>query len=75
MLGVATAVFGYYTIWVFVLPFVDESSDINKLFLPRQYAITIPLVLLIIGGVGVVSFIANVLIKEANKKKLKSKKD
>ncbi|CAH6719734.1 putative dolichol phosphate-mannose biosynthesis regulatory protein [[Candida] jaroonii] len=75
MLGVATVVFTYYSTWVFILPFVNDSNIINQFFLPRQYAIIIPLLLLLIGGVGVASFIANVMIKEAQKKKLKSKKD
>ena len=43
MLAVATAVFAYYTIWVFVLPFVDESNVLQSFFLPRDFAIKLPL--------------------------------
>lgn len=74
MLGVASAVFLYYSTWVLVLPFVDDGSILQKGFLPRDYAIKIPLLLLLIGGLGVGSFIASVLIKESNKKKEKAKK-
>ncbi|ODV78899.1 dolichol phosphate-mannose biosynthesis regulatory [Suhomyces tanzawaensis NRRL Y-17324] len=74
MLAVATAVFAYYTAWVFVLPFIDESNVLNSFFLPRDYAIKLPILLLLIGGLGVGSFIGNVLIKNAQKEKLKKSK-
>lgn len=71
MLAVATIVFGYYSTWVLILPFVDESSGLQSLFLPRDYAIKIPILLLLIGGLGVGTFIGSVLIKESNMKKSK----
>ncbi|EGV63512.1 Dolichol phosphate-mannose biosynthesis regulatory protein [Yamadazyma tenuis] len=71
MLGVAVAVFVYYSTWVLVLPFVDDSSFLQSFFLPRDYAIKLPLLLLLIGGVAVGSFVGSVLIKESNKKKAK----
>lgn len=71
MLAVATIVFGYYSTWVLILPFVDDSSCLQSLFLPRDYAIKIPILLLLIGGLGVGTFIGSVLIKESNKKKSK----
>ncbi|KAK6458333.1 dolichol phosphate-mannose biosynthesis regulatory [Scheffersomyces xylosifermentans] len=74
MLAVASAVFTYYTIWVFVLPFVDESNILNSFFLPRDYAIKLPFLLLLIAGLGVGTFIGNVLIKKAEKEKLKKSK-
>ncbi|CUM63457.1 uncharacterized protein PRCAT00001032001 [Priceomyces carsonii] len=74
MLAVATAVFIYYTVWVFVLPFVDESNILNSLFLPRDYAIKLPFFLLLIAGLGVGSFIGSVLIKSSQKEKAKKKK-
>lgn len=74
MLGVATAVFAYYTTWVFVLPFVDESNALNTLFLPREYAIKLPFLLLLLSGLGVSTFIGRVLIKNAEKEKQKKSK-
>ncbi|KAI3407100.2 dpm2 [Candida oxycetoniae] len=73
MILVAALVFIYYTTWVFVLPFVDENSFLNKYFLPRDYAIKLPLLLLLIGGLGVSMFIARVLIKSQENKKSKKK--
>lgn len=74
MLFVATAVFVYYTAWVFVLPFVDESSILHSLFLPRAYAIKLPLLLLLVSGLGVSVFIGSVLISNAEKEKAKKAK-
>lgn len=71
MLLVATAVFTYYTTWVFVLPFVDDSSLLQSFFLPRDYAIKLPFLLLLIAGLGIATFIGKVLIKNAEKEKLK----
>lgn len=75
MLAVATGVFVYYTAWVFLLPFVDDSSVVQNFFLPREYAITLPLLLLLLAFVAVGAFIGNVLVKNAKKEKLKSKAD
>ncbi|XP_006818708.2 dolichol phosphate-mannose biosynthesis regulatory protein-like [Saccoglossus kowalevskii] len=54
---VATAglLFAYYTIWVIFLPFVDADHVIHNLFLPRVYAITIPIVagVIALGCLGV----------------------
>lgn len=74
MLAVAAGVFAYYTIWVFVLPFIDDSSFLNAFFLPRDYAIKLPILLLLIAGVGVGTFVGNVLIKNAEKERLKKSK-
>ncbi|KAG7191862.1 uncharacterized protein KQ657_002651 [Scheffersomyces spartinae] len=74
MLAVAASVFTYYTLWVFVLPFVDSESFLQLFFLPRDYAIKIPILLLLVGGLGVGSFIGNVMIKKAQKEKLKKSK-
>ena len=59
---------------MFVLPFVDESNILNSFFLPRDYAIKLPLLLLLVAGLGVATFIGNVLVKKAQKEKLKKSK-
>ncbi|RCK57681.1 Dolichol phosphate-mannose biosynthesis regulatory protein [Candida viswanathii] len=73
MLGVAAFVFIYYTAWVFVLPFIDEDNYLNQFFLPRDYAIKLPLLLLLIAGVGVGVFVGKVLVKNQQKQKSKKK--
>lgn len=73
MLLAATAIFIYYTIWTFVLPFLSEDQLIQKFFLPREYAIKLPALLLIIGVTLVGIFVSSVLLK-STKKKTKAKK-
>ena len=73
MLLVATAIFVYYTIWTFVLPFISEENIIQAFSLPREYAIKIPAFLLIVGVTLVGAFVSSVLIK-STQKKTKSKK-
>ncbi|EMG45784.1 hypothetical protein G210_4001 [Candida maltosa Xu316] len=73
MLGVAAFVFTYYSTWVFVLPFIDEDNFLNNFFLPRDYAIKLPLLLLIIAGLGVGTFVGKVLVKNQQKQKSKKK--
>ncbi|XP_036606755.1 dolichol phosphate-mannose biosynthesis regulatory protein [Trichosurus vulpecula] len=55
--------FIYYTIWVIILPFIDSDHIIHKYFLPREYAIIIPLVagLFLLLFVGL--FITYVMLK------------
>lgn len=74
MLAVACAVFAYYTAWVFVLPFVDDNNVLQSFFLPRDYAIKLPFLLLLLAALGVGSFVGNVLIKKAQKEQLKKSK-
>lgn len=74
MLSVAIAVFSYYTAWVFVVPFVADDSVLHNFFLPRDYAIKLPFLLLVLSAVAVGSFVGNVLIKKAQKEKLKKSK-
>ncbi|KAM3825475.1 dolichol phosphate-mannose biosynthesis regulatory protein [Vipera latastei] len=34
--------FAYYTVWIIVLPFAESDHLIHKYFLPREYAVIIP---------------------------------
>lgn len=70
----ATAVFSYYTAWVFLLPFLEDDNILQGFFLPRDYAIKLPLLLLLLGFLAVGSFIGKVMISNAQKEKLKKSK-
>ncbi|XP_043929371.1 dolichol phosphate-mannose biosynthesis regulatory protein-like [Protopterus annectens] len=61
--GVGLVGFMYYTIWVIVLPFVDEEHVIHSYFLPQEFAVLINAVagLLLVLFVG--AFIAAVMWK------------
>lgn len=74
MLAVATGVFSYYTAWVFLLPFLDDDNLLQSFFLPRDYAIKLPILLLALAVLGVGTFVGNVLLKNAQKEKLKKSK-
>ncbi|WPG98175.1 Hypothetical protein R9X50_00096100 [Acrodontium crateriforme] len=73
MLVIASAVFLYYTIWTLLLPFVDDSHPVQSLFPPRVWAIRVPVILLLVGGAVVGSFLALVMIRSQQKKALKAK--
>ncbi|KAK8847390.1 hypothetical protein IAR55_005248 [Kwoniella newhampshirensis] len=74
MLFVAAFVFVYYSVWALLLPFLPPSSPVQSLFPPREWAIRLPL-LLLLGGITLVSlFFARVMWIEARKKALKAGK-
>ncbi|KAM5298528.1 dolichol phosphate-mannose biosynthesis regulatory protein [Ctenodactylus gundi] len=64
LVAVSLIIFTYYTVWVIVLPFIDSEHAIHKYFLPRAYAVTIPLAagLLLLLLVGL--FISYVMLKK-----------
>lgn len=55
-------------------PFVDDSHPIQALFPPRVWAIRIPVILLLVGGAVVGSFLSVVMIRSNRKKALKAQK-
>ncbi|XP_008518176.2 dolichol phosphate-mannose biosynthesis regulatory protein [Equus przewalskii] len=63
LVAVSLVIFTYYTAWVILLPFIDSQHVIHKYFLPRAYAVAVPLAagLLLLLFVGV--FIIYVLLK------------
>ncbi|OIW09773.1 hypothetical protein TanjilG_32211 [Lupinus angustifolius] len=48
------SIFTYYTFWVIILPFVDDDHFVHNYFLPREYAILIP----VSAGVALLSFLS-----------------
>jgi dolichol phosphate-mannose biosynthesis regulatory protein len=54
-------------------PFVDESHALQGFFLPRVWAIRIPVVLLLVGSAVVGSFLGVVMIRSNRKKAAKAK--
>ncbi|SPO00515.1 probable dolichol phosphate-mannose biosynthesis regulatory protein [Cephalotrichum gorgonifer] len=67
MLVAASVVFLYYTLWVFVIPFVDDDHILHTLFPPRVWAIRIPVLLILLGSTVVGSFIGMVMIRSNRK--------
>ena len=55
----AVILFGYYTTWVFVLPFIPTEAAVHEFFPPAEYAFAIPavgLALTVLGAICVVLF-------------------
>lgn len=74
MLIIASTVFAYYTVWTLLMPFVDDSHPIQSLFPPRVWAIRIPVILLLLGGAVVGSFLSVVMVRSNRKKAAKTAK-
>ncbi|RXK37527.1 dolichyl-phosphate mannosyltransferase polypeptide 2, regulatory subunit [Tremella mesenterica] len=74
MLLVAGFVFVYYTIWALFLPFIPASSPVQDLFPSREWAVRLPLFLLLTGMSGVGLFFARVTLSEARKKRMRAGK-
>jgi dolichyl-phosphate mannosyltransferase polypeptide 2 regulatory subunit len=55
-------------------PFVDDSHAIQSLFPPRVWAIRIPVILLLLGGAVVGSFLSVVMVRSNRKKAAKAAK-
>lgn len=73
MLGAASVVFLYYTIWTLLMPFVDSDHPLQNLFPPRVWAIRIPVILLLLGSAVVGTFLSVVMIRSNRKKVAKAK--
>ncbi|CCC05938.1 unnamed protein product [Sordaria macrospora k-hell] len=56
MLVAATFVFLYYTIWTLLMPFVDSDHPLQNVFPAREWAIRIPVILIILGATVIGTF-------------------
>ncbi|CAB57919.1 dolichol-phosphate mannosyltransferase regulatory subunit Dpm2 [Schizosaccharomyces pombe] len=65
---ISTAAFLYYTIWVLIMPFVDNMNISQKLFLDREWAITIPVAVMLFGICLIGTFVSLLMIKSSKKK-------
>jgi dolichyl-phosphate mannosyltransferase polypeptide 2 regulatory subunit len=54
-------------------PFVDIDHPLQSFFLPRAWAIRIPVILLLLGSAVVGSFVGMVMIRSNQKKAAKAK--
>uniref|UniRef100_A0A3Q3VRI6 Dolichol phosphate-mannose biosynthesis regulatory protein n=1 Tax=Mola mola TaxID=94237 RepID=A0A3Q3VRI6_MOLML len=61
--------FTYYSVWVIILPFVDNVHVLHKYFLPREYSVILPGVAAVILLLCA-AFIAIVMWKSQKPKKV-----
>ncbi|KAK9314470.1 dolichol phosphate-mannose biosynthesis regulatory [Lipomyces starkeyi] len=59
----ATFVFLYYTIWTLIMPFVDTTHPIQNIFPPREWAIRIPVMILLLAAGIIGSFLGIVMVR------------
>ncbi|ORX85408.1 hypothetical protein BCR32DRAFT_325458 [Anaeromyces robustus] len=71
-IAIGSIVFGYYTLWAMIMPFVPKDAAIQSFFLPRKYAVILPFALLVIGLTGIIGYLVISNQQQANKKKEKS---
>ncbi|KAI8391470.1 dolichol phosphate-mannose biosynthesis regulatory [Radiomyces spectabilis] len=69
----AVTIFTYYTIWALLMPFVDEGHPLHNYFPPWEYAIRVPLIILIVGLTVIFTFLGLVMIKSKNNQTKKAK--
>lgn len=69
LVGISGVLFFYYTVWVIILPFVDEDHIVHKFFLDRFYAIAVPIALAAIATSGLAGFVAFSMKKHSEKPK------
>ncbi|KAJ3258564.1 Centrosomal protein of 83 kDa [Boothiomyces macroporosus] len=69
MMFISFIVFTYYSTWVFIVPFLTPDHYLHSLFLPYEWAIRIPVLLLVIGIALIGGFVSYVLSKSAKSKK------
>ncbi|KAE9396072.1 hypothetical protein BT96DRAFT_885121 [Gymnopus androsaceus JB14] len=67
MLFTAAIVFTYYTTWAILLPFFDSSNPIHDFFPAREWAVRLPLFILVVGLSGIGYFVGSTVIKEKQK--------
>lgn len=68
---VAVFVFSYYTLWALVTPLFPSDSPIQAYFPPREWAVRLPAILLMVALSFITLFIVNVLRKQAIAKREK----
>lgn len=51
-----------------VVPFLSAQSALQSFFLPRYYAVALPVCLLVVGLAGIGAYLGSVMIKSGKKK-------
>ncbi|KAK9233975.1 dolichol phosphate-mannose biosynthesis regulatory [Lipomyces kononenkoae] len=59
----STLAFLYYTIWTLIMPFVDTTHPFQSLFPPREWAIRIPVMILLLTMGIIGSFVGIVMVR------------
>ncbi|KAK9465383.1 dolichol phosphate-mannose biosynthesis regulatory, partial [Lipomyces arxii] len=60
---ISTVVFLYYTIWILIMPFVDTTHPVQNIFPSREWAIKMPVILLLSAAAIIGSFLGIVMVR------------
>ncbi|XP_060070067.1 dolichol phosphate-mannose biosynthesis regulatory protein-like [Ylistrum balloti] len=69
LVGFSMSIFIYYTAWIIILPFIDEGQLIHSFFMPRIYALVIPLSSGVLGLLVIGLFVGVTMLKSTQKEK------
>lgn len=58
LLIVVTLVYFYYLVWIALTPFLESDSEILRWFPEKEWAVKVPVILLILGFTVVMSFVS-----------------
>ncbi|XP_068561805.1 dolichol phosphate-mannose biosynthesis regulatory protein isoform X1 [Cebidichthys violaceus] len=62
--------FTYYSVWVIVLPFVDDDHVLHEYFLPREFSVILPGVAAVMLLLCIGAFTAVIMWKNRKPKKV-----
>ncbi|NP_001165179.1 dolichyl-phosphate mannosyltransferase polypeptide 2, regulatory subunit L homeolog [Xenopus laevis] len=65
----SSIIFAYYTVWVILLPFIDNDHVIHSFFLPREYAVLLPLAVALVLLLFIGIFVTFIMWKSRSPKK------
>ncbi|EPS70261.1 hypothetical protein M569_04500 [Genlisea aurea] len=66
--AISLSIFSYYTFWIVILPFVDTGHFVHNYFLPREYAVLLPVYIGVTLMCFVSVFIGYAMLKSKKKK-------
>ncbi|ORZ18915.1 dolichol-phosphate mannosyltransferase 2 [Absidia repens] len=66
---VSSSLFIYYTVWVLLMPFVDDGHFLHNYFPNSRHAIRIPLVIMILTLTIIFTFLGTVMVKSKHSRK------
>lgn len=57
LIAFGATVFSYFTVWTFVLPFVDPINIVHTFFPPRVWLLILPFAGMLAVAVGAIAFV------------------
>mmetsp|Transcript_22804 Transcript_22804/g.44916 ORF Transcript_22804/g.44916 Transcript_22804/m.44916 type:complete len:83 (-) Transcript_22804:108-356(-) len=68
LLLLSVSIFVYYTLWVVVVPLLDEDNPLQGYFLERTYAIRLPVTAGVLLFVALLIVVGQMMVMEARRR-------